>query len=88
MYAQQNFPNKNNITRLTSVSANDFTKKCLVFYYNMFASDSNTLNLYLTQNDISNKVWSIKTNEGNKVILELNKKFLSSDLIISKIQVA
>ena len=68
MYAQPNIPNSNNISRLTSVTTNDLSNKCVVFYYNMFSSDSNKLNVYLTEKDISSKVWSANTDQGNLVI--------------------
>lgn len=68
MYAQMNLPNMKNITRLTSVLESDLTKKCLAFYYNMFGSYMNTLNVYLTENDLSKRVWYSYANEGNKVL--------------------
>jgi len=45
MYAQPTSPN--NVSRLTSILTTNLKKKCVVFYYNMFGSGSNKLNVYL-----------------------------------------
>jgi len=65
MYAQPTSPN--NASRLTSILTTKLDKKCVVFYYNMFGSDSNQLNVYLIENNANSVIWSVNRSEGNKV---------------------
>ena len=75
MYAQPTSPN--NVSRLTSILTTNLKKKCVVFYYNMFGSGSNKLNVYLIENNGSAIVWSDSQNQGNKVNLNSNIIFIT-----------
>lgn len=87
MYAQPTSPN--NVSRLTSTLTTNLKKKCVVFYYNMFGSGSNKLNVYLIENNDSAVVWSDSQNQGNKVnfnskIIFISKIIFYIDLLVDK----
>ena len=67
MIPQQVKPNGGNSATITSVVTTDLSNKCVSFFYIMFSSSANKLNVYLTENQISSQVWSASTDEGNTV---------------------
>lgn len=59
----------NNTARLYTPLTINSGLKCIQFYYNMFGSDANNLNVYLSIpfQSIEYKIWSKSTDNGNKV---------------------